>query len=73
MSAMTPTNLDAARVTYRNIAANISKVMRGQDAATWQLLAALAAGSLERETLTREAKFCLEALSQRERRSATRG
>ena len=29
--------------------------------------------SLERETLTREAKFCLEALSQRERRSATRG
>jgi len=41
---MTPTELDAARETYKKIAANISKIMRGQDAATRQLLAALAAG-----------------------------
>jgi MoxR-like ATPase len=41
---MTPTNLDAARETYKQIALNISKIMRGQDAATRQLLAALAAG-----------------------------
>ena len=41
---MTPNNLDAVRETYRKIAGNISKIMRGQDAATRQLLAALAAG-----------------------------
>src|SRR5450432_502604 len=41
---MTPTNLDAARATYQNIAVNISKIMHGQDAATRHLLAALAAG-----------------------------
>src|SRR5450631_1442273 len=41
---MTTANLEAARETYRNIAANISKIMRGQDAATRHLLAALAAG-----------------------------
>ena len=41
---MTPTNLEAARETYKQIAVNISKIMRGQDAATRQLLAALAAG-----------------------------
>ena len=41
---MTPAKLDAVRETYRNIAGNISKIMRGQDAATRQLLAALAAG-----------------------------
>jgi MoxR-like ATPase len=41
---MTPTHLDAARETYKRIAVNISKIMRGQDAATRQLLAALAAG-----------------------------
>src|ERR1700689_3515659 len=41
---MTPTNFDAARETYRNIAANISKIMRGQSGATRHLLAALAAG-----------------------------
>jgi MoxR-like ATPase len=42
---MTPSNFDAARETYRKIAANISKIMRGQADATRQLLAALAAGS----------------------------
>src|SRR5450755_2803391 len=41
---MTTANLEAARDTYRRIAANISKIMRGQDAATRHLLAALAAG-----------------------------
>src|SRR5271169_826032 len=41
---MTPNNLDPARETYKNIAANISKIMRGQADATRQLLAALAAG-----------------------------
>lgn len=41
---MTTTNLDAARATCKNIAANISKIMRGQEGATRQLLAALAAG-----------------------------
>ena len=41
---MTSTNFDAARETYKKIAANISKIMRGQDAATRHLLAALAAG-----------------------------
>src|ERR1700709_154401 len=41
---MTPTNFDGARETYKKIAVNISKIMRGQDAATRQLLAALAAG-----------------------------
>ena len=41
---MTPTHLDAARETYKKIAANISQIMRGQAEATRQLLAALAAG-----------------------------
>jgi MoxR-like ATPase len=41
---MTPNNLEAARETYKKIAGNISKIMRGQDAATRRLLAALAAG-----------------------------
>jgi MoxR-like ATPase len=41
---MTPANFDAARETYQKIAANISKIMRGQEAATRHLLAALAAG-----------------------------
>src|SRR5882724_13152660 len=41
---MTPTNLDAARETYKKIADNISKIMRGQADATRHLLAALAAG-----------------------------
>ncbi|HUZ08256.1 MAG TPA: MoxR family ATPase [Candidatus Paceibacterota bacterium] len=41
---MTPTSLDAARDTCKKIAANISKIMRGQAGATWQLLAALATG-----------------------------
>ena len=41
---MTPTNLDAARATCRNIAGNIAKIMRGQAGQTRQLLAALAAG-----------------------------
>ena len=41
---MSATNFDAARETYQKIAANISKIMRGQDAATRHLLAALAAG-----------------------------
>ncbi|MGO8765659.1 MAG: AAA family ATPase [Limisphaerales bacterium] len=38
------TNFDAARETYRKIAANISRIMRGQAASTRNLLAALAAG-----------------------------
>lgn len=41
---MTQTNFDAARQTYHNISANISKVMRGQAEATRYLLAAMAAG-----------------------------
>ncbi len=41
---MTPANLEAARQTYRNIAANIAIIMRGQSDATRHLLAALAAG-----------------------------
>ncbi|HEX5400065.1 MAG TPA: MoxR family ATPase [Verrucomicrobiae bacterium] len=41
---MTPTSLDAARETCRKISANIAKIMRGQDEATRQMLAALAAG-----------------------------
>ena len=41
---MTPINLETARETYRKITANIAKVMRGQEAATRHLLAALAAG-----------------------------
>src|SRR5882724_6296048 len=41
---MTPTKLDAARATYRNIAGNISKIIRGQEGATRHLLAAMAAG-----------------------------
>jgi MoxR-like ATPase len=41
---MTPTDLDAARETYKKIAANISKIMRGQADATRHLLAAFAAG-----------------------------
>jgi MoxR-like ATPase len=42
---MTPSNFDAARETYKKIATNISRIMRGQSEATRQLLAALAAGS----------------------------
>jgi MoxR-like ATPase len=41
---MTSTNLQAARDTFRNIAANIAKVMQGQAASTRKLLAALASG-----------------------------
>ena len=41
---MTPTHLVAARETYRRIATNISKIIRGQDSAIKHLLAALAAG-----------------------------
>ncbi len=41
---MTPTDLAAARETYRKIADNIAKVMRGQAASTRMLLAALASG-----------------------------
>jgi MoxR-like ATPase len=41
---MTPNHLEAARETYRKISANISKIMRGQEAATTNLLAAMAAG-----------------------------
>ena len=41
---MQTTHLDAARETYRKIAGNISKIMRGQAGPTRQLLAALAAG-----------------------------
>jgi MoxR-like ATPase len=42
--AMTPTPFEAARQTYRRIADNISKIMRGQAGPTRQLLAALASG-----------------------------
>jgi len=41
---MTITHLEAARETYRKIAANIALIMRGQSDATRHLLAALAAG-----------------------------
>jgi MoxR-like ATPase len=41
---MNPTQLEAARGTYRIIADNIAKIMRGQAASTRQLLAALASG-----------------------------
>ncbi len=41
---MTPTHFETARETFQKIAANIARVMRGQDAATRHLLAALAAG-----------------------------
>src|SRR5271154_1894824 len=41
---MTPTNFDAARETYQKIAGNIAKIMRGQEMATRQMLASLAAG-----------------------------
>jgi MoxR-like ATPase len=41
---MTPSPLDATRETYRKIAANISKIMRGQAGPTRQLLAALTSG-----------------------------
>jgi len=44
MSAMTPTDFEAARETYRIISGNIAKIMRGQADATRHLLAALAAG-----------------------------
>ncbi len=41
---MTPSELAAARETYRKISDNIAKIMRGQAGATRHLLAALAAG-----------------------------
>jgi MoxR-like ATPase len=41
---MTPIPLEAARGTYRKIADNIAKIMRGQAGSTRQLLAALASG-----------------------------
>src|SRR5712675_474241 len=41
---MTPTNLDAARETYKKIADNIAMIMRGQTDATRNLVATLAAG-----------------------------
>ena len=41
---MNQPNLEAARQTYRNIADNIAKIIRGQDSATRHLLAAMAAG-----------------------------
>jgi MoxR-like ATPase len=41
---MTPTQFDAARETYRKIAANIALIMHGQEPATRHLLASLAAG-----------------------------
>src|SRR5664280_3332445 len=41
---MNPTQLEAARGTYRKIADNIAKIMRGQAGSTRQLLAALASG-----------------------------
>ncbi len=41
---MNPTQLEAARGTYRKIADNIAKIMRGQSVSTRQLLAALASG-----------------------------
>jgi MoxR-like ATPase len=43
-NTMTPNHLADARDTYRRIANNISKIIRGQDSATRHLLAALAAG-----------------------------
>jgi MoxR-like ATPase len=44
MPTTNPTDIAAARETYRKISDNIAKVMRGQTAATRHLLAALAAG-----------------------------
>jgi MoxR-like ATPase len=41
---MPTTYFESARKTYQEIAANISKIMRGQDVATRHLLAAMAAG-----------------------------
>ncbi|HEX7569224.1 MAG TPA: MoxR family ATPase [Verrucomicrobiae bacterium] len=41
---MPTTSFEAARETYRKIAANIALIMRGQDAATRHLLATMAAG-----------------------------
>jgi MoxR-like ATPase len=41
---MTSSNFDAARETFRKIAGNISKIMRGQEDATRHVLCALAAG-----------------------------
>ena len=41
---MTPANLETARDTCKKIAANISKVMRGQAEATRNLVAVMAAG-----------------------------
>jgi MoxR-like ATPase len=41
---MTTINLESARETYRKITGNISQVIRGQEAATRQLMAAMAAG-----------------------------
>jgi len=41
---MSSATLESARATYKRIADNISRIMRGQSAATRQLLAALAAG-----------------------------
>jgi hypothetical protein len=41
---MTPTSLEAARETCHKIAANISKIMRGQAGPTRKLIAALASG-----------------------------
>jgi MoxR-like ATPase len=41
---MTPNHFDPARETYKKIATNISKIMRGQSEATKHLLAVLAAG-----------------------------
>ena len=41
---MPTTSFESARKTYREIATNISKIMRGQDVATRHLLAAMAAG-----------------------------
>src|SRR5580693_2599417 len=43
-SKMTSSNFDAARETFRKIAGNISKIMRGQEEATRHVLSALAAG-----------------------------
>src|SRR5690348_6427495 len=41
---MTPTDFTAARQTYRNIADNIARIMRGQAESTRKMLAALASG-----------------------------
>jgi len=41
---MTTPHFETARETYRKIASNIARIMRGQDVATRQLLAAMAAG-----------------------------